>query len=195
MVIHGHLFLRQTDDDCYDEAIMLPPAILADTTAEGCFGGIQSRLAHFEPRQDERNVKSLVSDSAPSLVKMVSCIVAQNKHDNSKEMTIHNRCLMHMFWAALCATLSPFSLSSALFCATVLLHKGRNVEMIKKSAYNFVKTHLDTSWDPMPAKSAYNQGLVDLMDQADSHLNQSEDDPSLDADVRAARTTIEHDTL
>ena len=77
--------------------------------------------------------------------------------------------MMHMMWAALVAAVTPLDFINAMFCGTVLLHKGHNMKAVKTAIRKYLQNNLVIVYEEPDADTiAYNtavMGMLDYMDQ------------------------------
>ena len=106
-------------------------------------GSKQTRSRQIEPRQTDRTQTDSVCLS-----------LSGTQH----RMQIHNRCMMHMFFAALALVCVSWNINNPLFCGTVLLHKGGHIRDMIKGSEQFVHAHVTVVYDDDPhPPSTYNK--------------------------------------
>jgi len=129
--------------------------------------------------QKEEERTSLVSDSAKALGRMNRRHARRDP--SGKSLVIHCRRKMHMFWAALSASLAPFRFVSSLFCSTVLLHRGAcGRKLINSVAKKLGPVPIEYTTEA-PVLHEYNKALGQFLDAADDLMhNDLYDDDGLE---------------
>lgn len=128
------------------------------------------------PPADGRMVRVIGSDSAKALLLLTKHFVQEKRTGVSQELVIHSRCMMHMFWASLSFMLQVLGVIAPMFCATVLMRKGWNLNYVRRNARRFVAEHLRIVYEKPPAdNSSFNQGLMSLLADAEKLLDEDSD--------------------
>jgi hypothetical protein len=186
---------RSLDGTVIKNDVAVAPVVIEDTTAESINAGIEERTGSLElptpvGETVRRPTKVLGSDSAKSLIRLATHYATEACRFHGKAMFIHGRCMMHMLWAALAAMLAVAGMTTAMFCATVLIRKGHNMKLLKQFKYEYLDEKLEVvfDWDPsFNASSAINRAWVELLDSADDMI--AVDDNVLQEEARQQRKT------
>jgi len=174
-MLSADVFVRIDAEQTEEHTLMVPPATIVDTTAETLLSAICNRLGDLQAREDERNTHMLLSDSARSMLRLHKHFVWIASHSGGSVLALHARCMMHMFWAALCAAFGVLKQINKIFCATVLLHKGPSYRKLVQGVEQFVSKLTIEYVSEREEPCEYNKMLVRMLDDAES-LSLSERD-------------------
>lgn len=139
-------------DEVQIHDIVIPPAVVADTTATTLRACIDDRLGRdlLRPSKGRRLGLVLSSDSAKACKAVGKRIERQVRSDPSV-LVIHSFCMMHTFWAGIHNVLNKFNLINAVFCCSILAHKARYVRTVRKHLKAQLPLLLEASFQPPDA--------------------------------------------
>lgn len=196
--VHSLCMMHVTGVDRFENSsvrryeIVMPPAYLADIRAETIGAAIDERMGMLPTDcQTTQEVYVLCSDSAPTLVKRAELSkhrAAVHPQPRHPPMTLHCRCMMHMMFAAMVAVMRPFKITSNMFCATVLLHKGTNMGMIRESVRRSLVSIVDVVYAvpegvDIVANRRHNEAIINLLNVVDREFY-IDDPDNIDDDDR-----------
>ena len=81
--------------------------------------------------------------------------------------------MTHLGFAALAAALKMLDVMSGLFSATVLMHTGQLMQLLRKHVRQLIMAHASFTYDPGdPADLEKNKSLVRLLDLSLIHISE-----------------------
>ena len=178
MMLSGKLLQRALASEAQVIDLVLPPAVLQNVSARALLAGITSRVQPFMPQQagEASPWNALVFNTdSHSALKKVANHFATAARAGTGPLSVHGRCMMHMFFASLVSMVAPLGLANPMFCSTVLLHKGANMRNLRLGVRSLISARLRIVYAKPPDHSQQNRALVRLLDllDADNFSNDS----------------------
>jgi hypothetical protein len=184
LMMHGDVFGRSRHG-VSAHSLCLPPAVIRDQSAETVWSAINHIVGTKLWHGSEKPPVSIVilnSDSHAALVRLAKHL-ATLARDGARlacrhfemfhslpmmRLSIHSRCQMHMFFAALGRLVRSVDALNPMFCGTVLLHKGSNMQTLRTHVRGSIAKRIAFTYDPPSIQDRlYNEYLVRLLDCAD----------------------------
>lgn len=194
MMIHAES-LRRHGQLRRKQELVVPPGILADQSAASICTALHQRLlGHLGSYASCSNqAYVLVSDSAAACLK-VAVHFAEGANVNGSTPTLHSRCMMHMMFLAVVHCLGLYEVVTPMFCATVLMHKGHTMRLVKREMRKLVSQRLKVVYSPPANHERHNSAVLRLLECADiyfeGHRGQSLGDEEGKTKRRAARRSL-----
>lgn len=176
-MLHARVRHRFANGECQQQELALPPAVLEDTTSQSLLGAIESRASFcFTNLGAIPTVICFNSDKAKALLKLGRHLAAAANSSRTRLFMAMN-CMMHMMWAALSSALAALDLCSALYCASILLHRGNNMALLRTAVRAHIDKNLVVVFEaPAEDHSATNEAILRMLDAADHEFFEGVDD-------------------
>jgi hypothetical protein len=186
-MLHVDVTLRDDVSAVAYHSVAVPPAFIADQSTESVLQAIKQRMGFFiwEGRacHVSRDVLVVNSDSHSALIRLAKHF-AKQAHQAASEMetrrlqsgiisgnlhlSIHARCQMHQFFAALSRMVRGFEVINPMFCCTLLVHKGPTMRLLKAEVKSIVTERLRFTYTAVtPEDRAANLQLLAMLDHMD----------------------------
>jgi hypothetical protein len=204
-MMHAKLrWVEAVGGKCLDFNIVMAPAFLLGTTAEHLMAAITKRLP-VGIRDLKRLVKRLSininSDGARACKRLARRFMGRSNMtmDGDGVVSVHSTCCMHATQAIVNAVFAAVKLSTALFCACVLLHHVKVFGGLKR---RFFRVAIEQSEDfivytpPAPDKVAYVRALLEMSDwRSDQTYLEGKDGPILSPEKQARASFLDRVSL
>ena len=155
------------DDTMERYPIILPPACLADQTAECLMALIKDRFPVNIGDLAEKAkifIIAIDSDSAPSCLKVGKGIAHLPQllgiQTSNTQLTLHPGCLMHQTAMVAASPLKYMKILNNMFAAATWLRRGKNRMLVKKEIKSAKVKPVFT--EPRPSDIAYAESIMDL---------------------------------
>ena len=190
MMLHADASWRDTEGHLHRTSIMLPPAVLENTTAENLVSGIRSRVGSLMESAVKRSRSAIVlmSDSAKSCLR-VHRHYGKSANEGSCPV-VASRCMMHMVFMSLVVAPKNFCCVPPMFCATLLLHKGHNMRSLRKRVRERLAAKLVIVYEEPPdleQNKKYSDAVMRLLNEADIYFDERDPEDTISRRCQARK--------
>ena len=147
--------------------IIVPIAILLDTTAETLLAALKSRCPDVFRKFDDSVLFLVIlnTDSAKSCLRLGRHFQFLSESESSK-LHLQSLCMQHMLSQTLVFAASSLNFINGAFCSTVQLHKGSTMSSLGKRTKEFFDKNLTVVYeynDEWRGHYQKNKAIVDLL--------------------------------
>ena len=175
MMLHGKLLLGPAMHD-----IVVPPAVLADTTTRCLLNAVLARLPMTieDCLTENGSVTLIVNTDSARACKLLGRTMASHYTDSRNMRVLTTYCVMHLVVIAANQVLKPLKIVNSLFCLANLLHDSKVMSRVLEAVGDYVERHLVQTVRPRdPRHREHARQVLDLLHWDDALL--SADDSEL----------------
>ena len=109
------------------------------------------------------NLEAGVGAMGPAAAELPAAPAPDDRPRHRRDMSLHSRCMVHMFWGALVIMMHLYGIVGPMFCATVLIHKGYTLRNVRKRVRAHIRENLTLAYGPPPPENALFANAVVLL--------------------------------